>query len=113
MKTTITLALFALLVLLAGPARGSYVSDIVDEMPAKNSAGESALAAKLMSSGAPAVREICSMLVPLGTAGKDDTHARYAISALVRFAGRPVNGPMSIRHRHLESADPLPRLSFA
>src|SRR5438874_2413903 len=89
MKTTITLALFALLVLLAGPARGSYVSDIVDQMPAKNSAGESALAAKLMSSGAPAVREICSMLVPLGTAGKDDTHARYAISALVRFAGRP------------------------
>ena len=86
---TITLALFALFLVLAGSARGSYVSDIVDQMPAKNSAAESALASKLMSSGAPGVREVCSMLVPLGTTGKDDTHARYAISALVRFAGRP------------------------
>src|SRR5438034_6971110 len=86
---TITCALFVLVGLLASSAHGSYVSDLVDQMPAKNSAGESALASKLMSSGAPGVREVCAMLVPLGTAGKDDTHARYAVSALVRFAGRP------------------------
>jgi HEAT repeat protein len=77
------------LVVGASGARASYVTDVVAQMPAKNSAEEAQLAAKIMAGGTPAVKELCSLLVPLGTAGKDDAGARYAVSALVRHAGRP------------------------
>jgi HEAT repeat protein len=77
------------LALLASSAGASYVTDAVAQMPAANPAAEAALAAKIMGGGAPAVKELCGLLVPLGTEGKDDTKARYAVSAIVRFAGRP------------------------
>jgi HEAT repeat protein len=77
------------LALLPAIGRASYVTDAVAQMPAKNPAAEAALAGKIMSGGVPAVKEVCSLLVPLGAEGKDDTAARYAVSALVRFAGRP------------------------
>jgi HEAT repeat protein len=73
----------------ATAAQASYVTDIVAQMPLKNSAEEGALAAKLAANGAPAVKELCGLLVPLGTEGKDDTGVRYAFGALVRHAGRP------------------------
>src|SRR3954451_21220543 len=84
----LTLALLGL-VLAAGFARASYVTDALAQMPAKNTADESVISAKIVGGGAPAIKELCAMLVPLGTEGKDDTNARDAITALVRYVGRP------------------------
>ena len=80
---------FLLLTLTATFSHATYVTDAVAQMPTKNSADESVLAAKIMSGGAPAIKELCALLIPLGTEGKDDTKARYAMSALVLHAGRP------------------------
>src|SRR5688500_7342014 len=82
-KLILTLALLPVF------ASASYVTDAVAQMPAKNPATEAALAAKIMTGGVPAVTEVCGLLLPLGTEGKDDTAARYAVSALVRFSTRP------------------------
>lgn len=83
--------IYGLLVLglAAGFARASYVTDALAQMPVKNTSEESVLSAKIMGGGAPAIKELCGMLVPLGTEGKDDTNARDAITALVRYVGRP------------------------
>jgi HEAT repeat protein len=67
--------------------RADEVSDLVTQIPVRDSAAEDALAAKLMKGGTPAVKELAGMLVPLGTQGKDDTKVRDAFSALVRHAG--------------------------
>lgn len=77
------------LVLAAGFARAGYVTDALAQMPVKNTSEESVLSAKIMGGGAPAVKELCGMVLPLGTEGKDDTNARDAITALVRYVGRP------------------------
>ncbi|HEY7120424.1 MAG TPA: HEAT repeat domain-containing protein [Tepidisphaeraceae bacterium] len=83
--------IYALLVavLVASVARADAVSDFVAQMPAKDVPAESDLAAKAIAGGAPAVKGLCAQLVPLGTQGKDDTKARYAVSALVRYVGQP------------------------
>jgi HEAT repeat protein len=85
MKLTSTLLL---LIVAATSARASYVTDAVAQMPARNSTEESVLAAKIMGGGAPAIKEVFAMLVPLGTEGKDDTQARLAVGALVLQVGR-------------------------
>ena len=42
------------------------------QMPVKNTSEESVLSAKIMGGG-QAVKELCGMVLPLGTEGKDDT----------------------------------------
>src|SRR5689334_13099510 len=84
MKLLTTIFILSLAVI----SRASYVTDAVAQMPAQNSADESVLAAKILAGGEPAIKELTGLLIPLGTEGKDDTKARYAISALVRHAGR-------------------------
>ncbi|MDB5321944.1 MAG: hypothetical protein JWN40_3575 [Phycisphaerales bacterium] len=64
------------------------VSELVAQIPVKDSSAETALAAKLMAGGPAALKELCAGLVPLGTEKKDDTQTRDAISALVRYVGR-------------------------
>src|SRR5260221_4076823 len=77
------------LTLAAAYSRADTVAELVAQIPVKTSADESALAAKLMAGGEPAVKELLAQLVPLGTEGKDDTKTRDAVSALVRYVGRP------------------------
>jgi len=72
----------------AGVARADSVAELVAQIPVKTSADESALAVKLMAGGESGLKELLGGLVPLGTAGKDDTKTRDAVSALVRYAGR-------------------------
>jgi HEAT repeat protein len=79
--------LIVVIALVPSVAGASYVTETVAQMPAANPAAEAALAARIMQGGVPAVREVCGLLVPLGTTGKDDTAARYAVTALSRFAG--------------------------
>jgi HEAT repeat protein len=83
------LASFLILMFCATCAEASYVTDALAQMPVKNTSEESVLSAKIISGGAPAIKELCGMLVPLGTEGKDDTNARDAITSLVRYVGRP------------------------
>jgi len=75
------------LTLLTTFCHADEVTDLVTQIPVRDSAAEDALAAKLMKGGAPAVKELAGMLVPLGTQEKDDTKVRDAFSALVRHAG--------------------------
>jgi HEAT repeat protein len=68
--------------------RADEVTDLVAQIPVRDTVAEDALAANLMKGGAAAVKELGGMLVPLGTQGKDDTKVRDAFSALVRHAGK-------------------------
>jgi HEAT repeat protein len=70
-------------------ARADNISDVLAQIPAKNVPAESELASQLIAGGAPAVKDLCSRLVPLGTEGKDDTAVRDAVTAIVRYVGRP------------------------
>jgi HEAT repeat protein len=85
----ILLTLLSTLLLLSTTARADQLDDVLAQMPAKNVPAEAAIVSKVMAGGAPAVRDLCARLVPLGTEGKDDTPARYAVTALVRYVGRP------------------------
>ena len=76
------------LTLIAPTAFADAVSDALKQIPAPNSAAESAIAAKLFAGGPTVLKELLATLVPLGTPGKDDTATRDAVSALVRHAGR-------------------------
>ena len=78
-----------LVALLTPAARADSLSEALAQMPAKDSRAESALATKLIAGGAPAVKDLCARVVPLGTEGKEDTAVRYAVTALVRHVGRP------------------------
>src|SRR3954447_26807901 len=69
-------------------SRADDISDVLSQIPAKDVPAESKLAAKLIAGGAPAVNDLCSRLVPLGTEGKDDTAVRDAVTAVVRYSGR-------------------------
>jgi HEAT repeat protein len=86
---TLTALLTALLLLASPAARADALDDVLARMPAKNVPDEAAIVSKLMSGGAPAVRDLSARLVSLGTEGKDDTAVRFAVTALVRYAGRP------------------------
>lgn len=59
----------------------------VSGFPGKDSGEEKALCEGVLKGGAGAVKEICAQLAPLGTEGKDDTKARYALTALARYGG--------------------------
>lgn len=82
------IAALLMLALVTTVSRAESVAELVAQIPVKDSAAESALAAKLMARGPAALKELCAGLVPLGTEKKDDTQTRDAISALVRYVGR-------------------------
>src|SRR3954453_8524701 len=85
MKWIVALLTVALLTTIC---RADTVPDLIAQIPVKDSAAETALAAKLMAGGPAALKNLCAGLVPLGTEKKDDTQTRDAISALVRYVGR-------------------------
>src|SRR5688500_14279017 len=70
----------ALLVLLSPACFAAEPSEAVkaavEKMPPRDSAQESELAAELLKLGAPALREMCALVIPLGSG--DDTKARMA-----------------------------------
>lgn len=69
--------------------RAQDVKAIVAKMPAADVKDDRELAAQLAKLGAPAVKELCGMLVPLdGAAAEDDSKARYAVLSLVRHTSR-------------------------
>ncbi len=59
---------------------------LVDRFPAQNTEESKNLASRLMALGAEGILEVCRMLVPPGTG--DDTHARYALSALTTYVSQ-------------------------
>lgn len=63
------------------------VEEIVLEMPAYDSVSENLLNARLLEMGSASILDVCRMLVPPGTG--DDTAARYALSSLAGYVGRP------------------------
>ncbi|MBN1343529.1 MAG: DUF1080 domain-containing protein [Phycisphaerae bacterium] len=65
----------------------SSVATLIAKMPAQNVAQENGLCAELIKLGAPGVADVCNRLVPPGKG--DDTKARYALSGLARYVGRP------------------------
>jgi HEAT repeat protein len=61
----------------------SRVQALVDRFPAQNSESMKNLVSRLIELGSEGVLGVCSLLVPPGTG--DDTHARYALSALTNY----------------------------
>lgn len=63
------------------------ITAITSSMPAENTTAEDALCSQLVEIGPPAIRDLGRMLLPPGIG--DDSHPRYALSALSRYVGRP------------------------
>ena len=63
------------------------VNDIITQLPKIKAADGHALAAVIMQQGAPAIGQICDLLVEPGTG--DDTKARFALHGLALYVTRP------------------------
>ena len=79
----LALVLALLLVLSAGAAT---VDEILAKYPAEDATGQAELSEALLELGEEGILDVAGRLVPSGTA---DLSARYALSGLVKHAGRP------------------------
>ncbi len=96
LKTHTTMPLAAVVLLLALSACASTgriappdpaVTDITDSMPAETTAEEDRHNMTLISMGPSSMLDLCRMLLPPGE--EDDSGARFALSSLSRYVGRP------------------------
>ena len=89
MKRNVFLGAACALLCVAVQARAgdAKVGEVLAKIPAADGAAGHKLAAELAGLGAPAVRELCSMLVEPGKG--DDTKARFALHGLALYVVRP------------------------
>jgi HEAT repeat protein len=80
------LVIVVLLMLTSG-AFAQTVKELVAKFPVKNVGDEAALVEQILKLGPAGVKEVCAMVQPPGST--DDSAVRFAVSGLMRQAGRP------------------------
>lgn len=79
------------------------VQVLLDRFPAQSAGEKQELASRLIQKGPEGILQVCSLLVPPGTG--DDTHARYALSALTSYvSGEGTEGVRKLYARTIVKA---------
>ena len=81
-------ALVLLCLGLASVAGAAEVAELLKQTPGKTAAEQQQVSVELMKLGAPAIKQLASMVVPPDKGG--DVAARYALHDLAMYAGRPL-----------------------